>query len=64
MMVHHSNNVAAFKGNHVFYMLRPHGYATWRVSKASAAAPVTLPPAMIVKRGILGGRQIDGGMIS
>jgi len=38
MIIYHQNNVAKLKGNHVFYMLRPHGYASFVVSKTSAAA--------------------------
>ena len=42
MIVYHQNNVAAFAGNHVYYMLRPHGYASYLVSVTSAAPSVTI----------------------
>jgi hypothetical protein len=41
MIIYHQNNVAAFKGNHVFYTPYYH-YASWRFTKTSAVAGVTI----------------------
>jgi len=41
MIIHHQNNLAAFKGNHVYYWL-PQGLIQQRISVTSAAAVNTM----------------------
>ena len=45
MIIYHQNNVAAFKGNHVFYTLTPFQLASWTISQTSTAPPVTFKAA-------------------